>query len=106
MIEKLLKAGADVNEPGPNGESPLMLAARSGNVDAIKVLIDHKADVNGKDKLRGTTPLMWAAEQGHASAMKFLIEHGADVSASSTPESRNARNNMANTVTQRLGSGR
>jgi len=32
-----------------------MLAARTGNVDAIKVLIDHKADLNAKEKLRGTT---------------------------------------------------
>ena len=47
-----------------------MLAARNGNVDAIKVLLDHKADVNAKDKLRGTTALMWAAEQAHPEAVK------------------------------------
>ena len=40
-----------------------MFASRNGSVDAIKVLVDHKADVNAKEKLRGTTALMWAAEQ-------------------------------------------
>ena len=30
MIDKLLKAGADPNERGPEGETPLMLAARNG----------------------------------------------------------------------------
>ncbi len=43
-----------------------MIAARTGNVDAMKVLLDHGADPNAKDTLRGTTPLMWAADEGHA----------------------------------------
>jgi uncharacterized protein len=104
MIERLLKAGADVNEPGPQGETPLMLAARNGNLAALKVLLEHKADVNAKDKIRGTTPLMWAAERGNSAAMKLLIEKGATVSAAANVDFRNARNNMANTVTQRLTS--
>ncbi len=32
----------------------------------MKVLLDHGADVNAKETLRGTTPLMWAADEGHA----------------------------------------
>jgi len=70
----------------------------------MKVLLDHKADVNAKEKLRGTTPLMWATEQSHPAAIKVLIEHGADVQIASSPDSRNARNNLANPVTQRLNS--
>jgi ankyrin repeat protein len=104
MIGRLLKAGADPNERGPQGETPLMLAARNGNVDGIQVLLDQKADVNAKDKLRGTTALMWAAEQAHGAAVKLLIEHGADVLAASNPDTRNARNNLADTVTKRLNS--
>src|SRR4029079_8657577 len=92
------------NELGPQGETPLMLASRNGNVAAMKVLLDHKADVNAKEKLRGTTPLMWATEQSHPAAIKVLIEHGADVQIASSPDSRNARNNLANPVTQRLNS--
>ena len=102
MIEKLLKAGADPNQLGPEGETPLMLAARTGNLDAIKVLLDHHADVNAKDKLRGTTALMWATEQAHPEAVKLLVEHGATVGAQSDIDTRNARNNLANTVKQRL----
>jgi ankyrin repeat protein len=104
MIEKLLKAGADPNELGPQGEYPLMLAARNGNLEAIRILLDHQANVNAKERLRGTTALMWAAERGNAAAMKLLIDHGATVSIASNPDSRNARNNLANTVTQRLNS--
>lgn len=104
MIEKLLKAGADVNQLGPEGETPLMLAARTGNLDALRVLLDHHADVNAKDKLRGTTALMWATEQAHPEAVKLLIEHGANVAAETDVDTRNARNNLANTVRQRLNS--
>ena len=34
---------------GPNGETMLMLAARNGNPDAIKVLLEAGADVNAKE---------------------------------------------------------
>lgn len=104
MIEKLLKAGADVNQLGPEGETPLMLVSRTGNLDAIRVLLDHHADVNAKDKLRGTTALMWATEQSHPEAVKLLVEHGATVGAQTEIDTRNARNNLANTVKQRLHS--
>ena len=38
MIEALLTAGADPNETLPLGRTPLMTAARTGNVAAMKVL--------------------------------------------------------------------
>ena len=104
MIEKLLKSGADANEPGPEGGTPLMLAARTGSLDAIRVLLDHHADVDAKDKLRGTTALMWATEQSHPEAVKLLVEHGASVRVTTNIDTRNSRNNLANTVTQRLHS--
>ena len=41
------------NEPLPTGKTDLMLAARNGNPDALKALIDGGANVNAKEKLRG-----------------------------------------------------
>ena len=61
-----------------------MLASRTGNVDAMKVLIDRGADVNAKETLRGTTPLMWAADEGHAAAIQLLIQRGADIKTPSS----------------------
>jgi ankyrin repeat protein len=81
-----------------------MLAARTGNLDAIKVLLSGKANVNAKDKLRQTTPLMWAVEQSHPAAVKLLIAAGADVSAATRIDTRNSRNNLADTVAARLNS--
>ena len=88
IIEALINAGADPNEHLPLGRTPLMEASRTGNVDAIKVLLDHGADVNAKETLRGTTPLMWAADEGHAPAIQLLIQRGADIKARSNPAER------------------
>ena len=56
------RRGSD--EALPRGETPLMMASRTGNVAAMKVLLDRGAQVNAKETLRGTTALMWAADQG------------------------------------------
>ena len=105
MIQRLLEAGSDANEPGPQGETPLMLAARSGSLDSIKLLLDHKAQINAKEKLRGTTPLMWAVEQSHPAAVRLLIERGADVSMRADPDAGGKpRNNLANPKAQRQNS--
>jgi ankyrin repeat protein len=85
MIEKLLKAGADAKQHLPNGETLVMLAARNGNPQAIKLVAAAGTDVNAKENLRGTTALMWAAEQQHPAAVKMLLELGADHGAKSGP---------------------
>ena len=72
-----------------------MMASRTGNVEAMKVLLDRGAQVNAKETLRGTTALMWAADQGHTAAVKTpdrprrrsecAVESGAE------PEKRSSR---------------
>ena len=47
-----------------------MLAARNGNPQAVKLLVEGGADVNARERLRGTTALMWAASQRHPEAVK------------------------------------
>src|SRR5205814_9456338 len=80
-IEALLKAGADANSRNPEGETPLMAVARSGNVDAAKRLLAAGADVNAKEEFGGQSAVMWAAAQSQAEMVKFLATHGADVNA-------------------------
>ncbi len=40
MIEKLLKAGADVNSPNADGQTALMVVARSGKVEAAQSVVE------------------------------------------------------------------
>jgi ankyrin repeat protein len=61
------------------GYTPLILAARAGDVaDVEKLLKENNEDINWKMQW-GLTALMWAADQGHVSVVKLLLEKGAKV---------------------------
>lgn len=65
-----------------HGESPLMLAAIKGNMDAVKALIAKGADINKT----GWTPLHYAAsgtQPQHAAIVALLLEHYAYIDATS-----------------------
>ena len=56
-----------------------MAAARAGDLDTVRLLLAHGADVEATERDRRQTALMWAVAQGHAAVAQVLIEHGADV---------------------------
>lgn len=61
------------------GLTPLLLAARNGNIDAVNALLDGGADINETASTDKATPLVLALINGHYDAAKQLIERGADV---------------------------
>src|ERR1700692_677111 len=63
-----------------------MTVARTGSVEAAKVLLAHGAKVDAREGWHGQTALMWAAAQRHPAMMRALIAHGADVNARSNLE--------------------
>ena len=79
VITRLLGAGANPNTALPDGETVLMTAARTGEVDAVRVLLDRGADIRRKHPAKGQTALMWAAAENNAGVVKLLVERGADV---------------------------
>jgi ankyrin repeat protein len=81
IIERLLKAGVDPNSVSTEGETALMTVARTGVVEAAKVLLDHGAKVDAREEWHGQTALMWAVDEQHPAMAKELIAHGADVNA-------------------------
>jgi len=81
VIAALLARGAEPNLGNPEGETPLMAVARTGNVEAAKLLLDAGADVNAIELWGQQSALMWAAAQRQPAMMKLLIARGAQVNA-------------------------
>jgi uncharacterized protein len=86
MIEAFLSAGADPSSAKADGATALMAAATSGKVDAVKILIDHGADVNATEKAHGQTALMFAAALNRPDAIKMLASQGAVLSTTTKIE--------------------
>jgi hypothetical protein len=108
MLRLLLDAGADPNNVGPQGQSPLVLAVIHRNDDAIDALLAAGADPDGTagahpllfavdtrtaERLleagaspdardaNGGTALAGAVMLGDQAMVELLLEHGADVNA-------------------------
>jgi ankyrin repeat protein len=65
-------------EPDGGELTPLVYAARTGAIEAARVLLEAGADVNQVTRY-GWSPLLAATQNRNYQMGKFLIEHGADV---------------------------
>jgi hypothetical protein len=70
----------DVNEKDAEGNSPLLLACRSGNLEIAEILVVAGAGVSAANK-RGDTPLLAAVGAGKLELAEMLVSKGANVEA-------------------------
>jgi ankyrin repeat protein len=64
-------------------EDELLRAVRSGDLAAVKTLLDRGVPVDAKFRY-DRTPLSFAADRGHVEIVKLLLDRGADVNAKDT----------------------
>ena len=80
LLETAEPSGSDKiisNHVDDNGEAPIHVAARTNNVQIMKILLQYGADVGLVDG-RGRTCLHCAAQAGHTSCLAYAIDSGAD----------------------------
>ncbi|CAC5364524.1 protein phosphatase 1 regulatory subunit 27-like [Mytilus californianus] len=75
----LRRASLQVDISGINdaGLTPLHQAVLDGNLMAVRLLVEHGANINKQDD-DYWTPLHAACAEGHAEIAQILLDHGAD----------------------------
>lgn len=91
----LLVKGADPNVQDEMGRTPLMNAARTGDLKSLQHLLKHGADPNLATTKARWTALMWAAKRGNVEVLRPLLDAGAD------PNHVDAKGNNALVIAQR-----
>lgn len=83
-VEQLLNEGADASavlQIGPGAQfSALTMAINTSTLPIVKLLVEHKAQLEWKDWFK-TTALMYAAAKGSPELVELLLAHGADARA-------------------------
>lgn len=107
-VAALLKAGADPNGSQYNNCSPVLTAAREGDVDVLRELLRFGAEVDVRPKVpewasSATTcrgPLYLAAVYGHLDCFRLLLLYGANPNYNCTDEKMLARIKQPKTVVE------
>jgi uncharacterized protein len=80
QLERNLDFGADVNEVGPNGLTPLHVAAQKGSQVMSRILVTHGADLSALDP-QGHTPLIKALIARNTLLAAYLVKQGSALDA-------------------------
>lgn len=80
IAKEILNSGHASPDGQKGGESPLQAAAADGNLPAMELLLDMKADVNYKAQ-NDRTALFAAVQNCQVDAVKFLLSRGSEANA-------------------------
>jgi ankyrin repeat protein len=85
VLKTMLTCGFDPNVKDKDGVTALHRAAMAGRVEAVRVLLEHRASVHNLDGMFSATPLVWATEgwnhgsrdgADHVAVARLLIAAG------------------------------
>uniref|UniRef100_A0A8D0C9T1 Ankyrin repeat and sterile alpha motif domain containing 6 n=1 Tax=Salvator merianae TaxID=96440 RepID=A0A8D0C9T1_SALMN len=70
---------AQANVINDDGASPLMIAAVTGQLALVQLLVSKNVDIDKQDNIHGWTALMQATYHGNKEVVKYLLNQGANV---------------------------
>ena len=70
----------DTNQRSRSDEYPINIAAHWGDIDAMRILLAHGADINALGE-RGMTPLINTTYKNDIDAVAFVLEQGGNINA-------------------------
>lgn len=81
IVNLLLDNGHNIEALDENGGRPLILAARNGNTELLKLLLDRGANVNARTSSdeSGTSALDEVATDGRLELVRLLLDRGAEI---------------------------
>ena len=80
VVCALVEAGANLDQVGRHGHTPLNQAAFEGRVKVVNALVEAGADLNQAfTPGDGATPLYGAVMKGHVEVVRALVGAGADL---------------------------
>ena len=84
-VEQMIKSGKEMGileiliEKKLNiGVTPLNIASHYGNIEIVKILLQHNTSIDEADNY-GFTPLISAAQEGHLDVVMLLLQHNANI---------------------------
>ncbi len=78
IVEQLVRRGADINLALHTGETPLGTAARRGNLEVVRFLLQVPGIQVEQANKNGTAPLGIASHRGHQDIVMLLLRRGAN----------------------------
>ncbi|MBP5426384.1 MAG: ankyrin repeat domain-containing protein [Clostridiales bacterium] len=81
LVKYFVSNGANVNTSYKMGDTPVILAIKTGNIELVKYLVSSGANINSQNNY-SKSPLIFAIESQNLSFIKELIDMGADVNTS------------------------
>ncbi len=76
QIARHIHWGTDINAPSIDGQTPLHVAARMGQIVIVRMLLDNGAAIDAPDR-KGHTPIYWAVMTGRTQVAELLVKRGA-----------------------------
>ncbi|KAG7311524.1 hypothetical protein JYU34_002570 [Plutella xylostella] len=85
-IVKMLSVGGGINLHNDNGDTPLLFAARLGQPDTARILLEKGANVNSRNSITGANALHTAVEHVSDSAefedlLVTFVQHDIDINS-------------------------